>query len=150
MAEIIFVCTGNTCRSPMAEALAIAMFAREGIEISVTSAGVSASGASCASKNAIAAMKREMLDLSAHKSRHAAAEILKNAALILTMTGAHLLYVKKICPTANAFTLGEFAGDKSTDVCDPFGGDENEYLACAAQIKALLEAALEKFREIAP
>jgi protein-tyrosine phosphatase len=129
----------------MAEALAAAMFAREGISISVSSAGVAAFGNSAASVNAIAAMQAEKLDLSAHKSRLAAAEILENAALVLTMTAAHLSHVKRACPAAKAFTLGEFAG-LAAEISDPFGGDLDEYLACAAQIKGLLENCLEKFR----
>ncbi|MCL2225334.1 MAG: low molecular weight protein arginine phosphatase [Defluviitaleaceae bacterium] len=146
MYEIIFVCTGNTCRSPMAAALAAAMFKREGLEISVSSAGVSAYGNSSASKNAVAAMELEMLDLSAHRSQLAAAELLQNAALVLTMTRAHLSHVKIACPAAKAFTLGEFAGSTS-EVSDPFGGNLDEYRTCAAQIKQLLEDCLEKFRE---
>ena len=146
MYEIIFVCTGNTCRSPMAAALATAMFAREGLNISVSSCGVSVFGSSSASKNAVAAMKPEQIDLSAHKSRQAAAEILGNAALVLTMTRTHLSHVKNFCPAANAFTLGEYAGSFD-EISDPFGGSLDEYRKCAAQIKNLLEDCLEKFRE---
>jgi protein-tyrosine-phosphatase len=129
----------------MAAALAAAIFERGGIKISVNSAGVSASGSSPASKNAILAMEFEKIDLKTHKSQSAQFEILKNSALVLTMTHAHLKHVKAICPGANAFTLGEFAGTLA-DVSDPFGGNLDEYRACAAQIKKLLEASLEKFR----
>lgn len=148
MPEIIFVCTGNTCRSPMAAALAAAIFAREGLSFSVSSAGVSASDGSSASRNAIRAMEFEKIDLSAHKSRAALAEFLETATLVLTMTRPHLSRVKVICPAANAFTLGEFASSYM-EIADPFGGNLEEYRTCAAQIKKLLEAAVEKFREIA-
>jgi len=145
MAEIFFVCTGNTCRSPMAATLAAAIFAREGISITVKSAGVAAASGSPASKHAIAAMQLEKLDLSGHASQAAAAEVLAKAALILTMTKAHLNRVKSIIPTANAYTLGEFA-DSLVEISDPFGGSLDEYKTCAAQIKTLLEACAEKFR----
>ncbi|MCL1845254.1 MAG: low molecular weight protein arginine phosphatase [Defluviitaleaceae bacterium] len=147
MSEIIFVCTGNTCRSPMAAALAAAIFEREGLEFAVSSAGVFASGGTGASKNAVLAMELEKIDLREHKSRAAAAEILQDAALVLTMTRTHLSHVKSACPAANAFTLGEFAGG-FVDVADPFGGNLDEYKFCAAQIKKLLEQCVEKFHTI--
>ena len=145
MCNILFVCTGNTCRSPMAAALAASLFERESIRITVESAGVSAYDGSSASKNAILAMEAEKVDLSAHKSQSAECDLLKNAALVLTMTRAHLKHVKAIHPEANAFTLGEYAGTL-TDVSDPFGGNLEEYQTCAAQIKKLLETCLEKFK----
>ena len=146
MYNILFVCTGNTCRSPMAAALAAAIFEREGIKITVNSAGVSANDGSRASKNAILAMESERLDLTAHKSQTAKMEIIKEYALVLTMTRAHLKHVKAICPDANAFTLGEYAGTLA-DVSDPFGGNLQEYQNCATQIKKLIEACLEKFHQ---
>jgi len=129
----------------MAAALAAAIFEREGIEIAVSSAGVFASSGAGASKNAVLAMEHENLNLREHKSRVTATEILENAVLVLTMTRSHLSHVKAAGPAANAFTLGEYAGD-CADVADPFGGDLEEYKACAAQIKKLLEACVEKFR----
>jgi protein-tyrosine-phosphatase len=128
----------------MAAALAAALFARENIKITVSSAGVSASGSSPASKNAIRAMESEKIDLSAHQSQPANAALLQEAALVLTMTRAHLSHVKAACPSANAFTLGEYAGSLM-DIADPFGGSLDEYKTCAAQIKKLLESCLEKF-----
>jgi protein-tyrosine-phosphatase len=130
----------------MAAALAAEMFRREGFTLSVSSAGVSAYGGSAASKNAILAMEFEKIDLNNHKSQSAEKEILESHALVLTMTRAHLSRVKSICPTANAFTLGEFA-DSLLDIADPFGGNLDEYKTCAAQIKSLLEACVEKFRD---
>ena len=145
MSEILFVCTGNTCRSPMAAALAAAMFEREGIKLAVGSCGIAAGGGSSASKNAVLAMEHEKIDLSGHLSRAAAVDLLENAALVLTMTRVHLSHVKVACPAAKAFTLGEFAGSLM-DIADPFGGNLEEYRTCAAQIKKLLENCVTKFR----
>lgn len=147
MSEILFVCTGNTCRSPMAAALAAAIFEREGLKITVSSAGVFASDGSDASKNAVLAMEHEKIDIRTHKSRMAAVEILENAALVLAMTRSHLSHIKTVCPAANAFTLGEYAGG-CIDVSDPFGGNLDQYKNCAAQIKQLLEVCVAKFTEI--
>lgn len=145
MSSVLFVCTGNTCRSPIAATLAAAMFEREGIKIAVNSAGTSAFGGSSASKNAILAMEYEKMDLRSHKSQTAPKEILENTALVLTMTRAQLSHVKSACPTANAFTLGEYAGSPD-DISDPFGGNLDEYRTCAVQIKELLEACIDKFK----
>jgi protein-tyrosine-phosphatase len=130
----------------MAAALATALFARENIKITVSSAGVSASRSSPASKNAIRAMELEKIDLSAHQSQPANAALLQNAALVLTMTRAHLSHVKTACPTANAYTLGEYAGSLM-DIADPFGGSLDEYKTCATQIKKLLDECVEKLRK---
>jgi protein-tyrosine-phosphatase len=129
----------------MAAALAAAVFERGGLKLRVNSAGVSAYDGSSASQNAILAMELEELDLSAHKSRSLQSEIIKDSALVLTMTRAHLKHVKAICPDVKAFTLGEYAG-ASEDVSDPFGGSLDEYRNCAAQIKRLLEACVERLR----
>jgi protein-tyrosine-phosphatase len=130
----------------MAAALATAMFERENLNITVSSAGVSAYAGSSASKNAILAMQQENIDLAPHKSQSAAKQLIQNQTLILAMTRAHLSYIKTIHPAANAFTLGEYANTQ-TDISDPFGGNLEEYQHCAAQIKSLLETCMEKFRE---
>jgi protein-tyrosine-phosphatase len=130
----------------MAAALAASMFARENINVAVSSAGVSAFAGSSASKNAILAMELEKLDLTAHKSQSVLPELLENTALVLPMTRTHLSHVKAACPKANAYTLGEFAGSLM-DISDPFGGNLDEYKTCAAQIKKLLEACLDRFKE---
>jgi len=131
----------------MAAALAVEMFKREGINISVSSAGVSAYSGSSASRNAILAMEQEKICLTNHKSQAAQLEILQNTALVLTMTRAHLAHVKTACPAANAFTLGEYA-DTLMDISDPFGGNLEEYCTCASQIKNLLSLCLEKFKTL--
>ena len=145
MSKIVFVCTGNTCRSPMAEALAKSIFESHGLDIIVRSAGVSTGDGYPASENAIAAMLEENIDLQAHKSTQISREILADASLVLTMTKGHLSEVRSICPEASAFTLGEYAMTDS-DISDPFGDSLEVYRECAAQIKELIMVSLSKIK----
>jgi len=146
MYKIVFVCTGNTCRSPMAEALAGLIFEQHNIDVSVCSAGVSAGDGYPASKNAIAAMHSEGIDLRTHKSTQVTEQLLSGANLILTMTSTHLNIVKSICPQSNAFTLSEYAMSDG-DVSDPFGGSLEVYNDCAAQIKELIMASVPRLQK---
>jgi len=129
--KILFVCTGNTCRSPMAQALAIHLFG-EGYEIA--SAGIMAMQGSAASTHAISAMLQRKLDLAAHKAQMLNEELIEWADLILAMTDGH----KSAINSEKVHTLGEYAGT-SVSVSDPYGGNLQVYLNCAEEIYILLE-----------
>ena len=143
---VVFVCTGNTCRSPMAAAIATSIFKEHELDITVLSVGVAADDGFPASENAIGAMHEENIDLKPHRSTQISEEILSGASLILTMTAGHLRIVKTLHPKSNAFTLGEYANN-SNDVSDPYGGSLEIYRQCAAQIKQLLTASVAKIKE---
>ena len=131
--KILFVCTGNTCRSPMAQAMASSLF---GDGISVISAGLMAMPGAPASPHAIKAMSERRLDLKGHKAQLATEALIESADLILTMTASHKAALSQAAP-GKVWTLGEYA---STDisVSDPFGGDLAVYQACAEEIHGLL------------
>ncbi len=135
--NVIFVCTGNTCRSPMAEAL----LRKKNTDHNVSSAGLSVLFAAPAAENAKTIMQEYGCDLSDHRSRQLTAEIVADADLILTMTEAHKKLVCAFFPDATdkTQTLGGFAGHPGQDVADPFGGDVDIYRACATEIQGLLE-----------
>jgi len=136
--HIIFVCTGNTCRSPMAEALL-----RKKTKLhTVSSAGLSVSFPSPAAENAVAVMQEHGLDISAHRARPLTAEDIKQADLILTMTSGHRSILTAVFPEAaeKTFTLCEYAGTPG-DIDDPFGGDMDTYRRCAAALAARIEEA---------
>ncbi len=107
--RLLFACTANRCRSPMAEYLARRSLAERQIEAKVVSAGRLDSGAH-ASPGAQAAMERRGLDLSGHTSARHDPDTLAHADLLLVMERAHLADVYQTQPEAldHSFTLGEF------------------------------------------
>jgi len=146
--KIVFICTGNTCRSPMAAALASQIFTQAGLAIEISSAGVSAWGNQPASRHAIKVMEEGGLCLAAHRAALVSEAMLDGAQLVLTMTSTHRAVLLSDYPGAKdkIFTLGEYVG-KSIDIADPFGGSVEDYRACAAQIKSLLTLAIASFRK---
>ena len=145
--KIIFVCTGNTCRSPMAAAMAAQIFAEAGLAAEIFSAGVNAMPNQPASRHAITVMEESGLCLLSHRATVVSDELLDSAELVLTMTDSHRAVLLSDYPKARdmVFTLSEYIGDEA-DVADPFGGDVEEYRACAAQIKDMLLRVVEKLK----
>ncbi len=142
---VLLVCTGNTCRSPMAESLLKKLLAdRLGVPpdelpsegVIVQSAGLAASPGSPASGPAIEAMVQRNIDLSGHTSQPVSNSLLTSADLILTMTHQHRQVLLSHRPDLadRVFTLCR-DGD---DIADPIGGPLEQYHACAAQIEAEL------------
>ena len=133
--KIVFVCTGNTCRSPMAAAL----MSKHMCECEVFSAGVAVFGSAPASRHAIEVMKQEGLDISSHMSSGVSHELVSDAGLVLAMTNGHkesLLCHYPDC-AHKIFTLGEYAG-VGHDVMDPFGMGLDEYRKCADMIAEMI------------
>ncbi len=133
--NILFVCTGNTCRSPMAQVLAEAIFKQWGVKVKVRSAGVMAGPSSPASRHAQNAMENRGLDLSNHRSTPVDGAILDWADLILTMGESHKVLIARMAPHCRdkLHTLLAYAGETG-DVADPFGQDLATYEACAQQL----------------
>ena len=145
--NMVFVCTGNTCRSPMAAAMAAQIFDEAGLLVTVMSAGVSAWPNQPASRHAIMVMEEDGLSLSAHKASITSDTILNEASLVLAMTESHQAILLSDYPSAKekVFTLAGYVGD-SIDISDPFGGSLEDYRACASQIKGLLVLAAQKLK----
>lgn len=142
---IVVVCTGNTCRSPMAEAMLRTMVAEklgctcEELEtrgVSVVSAGIAAAAGGPAAPEAVEVMQTKGLDLACHQSQPLTDKLARHADLLLTLTGAHRNAILRRWPevAARTQTLRADGGD----IADPIGGPLEVYQQCAAQIEQAL------------
>jgi protein arginine phosphatase len=152
MSVILFVCTGNLCRSPMAAGLLRQRLAAEGLDglYQVVSAGVWATDGRPASDNAVAVMAERGIDISDHIARSVTADDMAAADVILVMGREHaqmlrntwLQYAWKI------HRLSEMVG-KRQDIQDPFGGSIEEYRACADIIAGIIDRGFQRILELA-
>lgn len=137
--KVLFVCTGNTCRSPMAEGLFNDIMSKENKAHIGYSSGLFADG-SPVSLNSVLAMNKKGIDISKHCSIQVSREMIESADLILTMTSSHKQMINSAFPefSEKIFTLNEWAGT-SGDVTDPYGGTEEEYSNCCDMIEDLIK-----------
>lgn len=147
--EIMFVCTGNTCRSSMAAGLAAALLKQSpAVNITITSAGTMALPGSPAASQAVEVLAAQGIDITHHKASLLTPELAAAADLILTMTAGHKAQVQALQPTAadKVYTLTEYIGIQG-DIADPFGQSVAVYQACAQQLNQLITLALAKIQE---
>jgi protein-tyrosine-phosphatase len=142
--KIVFVCYGNICRSPMAEALFRFMRRdRPALQdIEVASAGIGALDGNCATGEALEVLRDEFgLDLTDHRARHFSS--IGDADLVLALDAYTRAAIERTRPGMKVETLGEFAGT-GEDVADPYGRSTRVYRECARHVRALVAAAVER------
>ena len=138
---VLFVCTGNTCRSPMAEGCCKKYFSDilgcqvdELVDLGyiIRSAGVAAFENSPASENALRVCQEHGIELRGHRSHQLTPEDIKQTDLIFTMSRSHRLYINHLLPSAaeKCFRL-----NVDSDISDPVGMDDVAYRDCFHQIK---------------
>lgn len=149
--KLLLVCTGNTCRSPMAAAILRRLLAEAGVTgIEVDSAGLMAQVGEPASEGTYLVALEDGLDVSAHRAQLLTPGLARQADLVLTMSRSHVRRAEEI-GAARVAVLGEFVGERGSEaeVPDPFGGELDHYRATRVQLVRLLQAALPRLAEAA-
>lgn len=144
MKNILFVCTGNTCRSPMAEAL-LKHYGKDTHE--AKSAGVFAMPGEPASKNAVIALENKGIQIN-HSSQPITQDLILWSSNVLTMTNSHKhvlvsqfpLYKDKI------FTIHEYVSGDNRDISDPYSGSLTVYENTLNELEELIKQAVQKHK----
>ena len=138
MYRIVFVCTGNTCRSPMAEGLFRVLAEKYGLQgVECTSCGLSTFAGMPVTDYAVEAAAAYGADISAHRSRPITEYLLAQGDLFVCMTRMHADRLAPFLPPEKIRVLGD-------GIPDPFGGTREDYQNCAAAIYAALETEIQK------
>ena len=142
--RLVFVCTGNTCRSPMAEALAHELVP-DGWE--VLSAGLHASVGDSATPEAVLAASEFGADISGHRVRSMTDALAFSSSLLVGMTAAHAAELRLRFPFAadKVHVLGEYGPKPVRDIPDPFGGTLADYRQCIRAIRLCIAGLMAKF-----
>lgn len=144
--HLLLVCSGNTCRSPLAEAIARQLAAERGLDLRVGSAGTSAWDGAPASDGSILVGLERALDLSSHRARALTRELVTDADVILCMGEHHLDRVNALGGGGKGHLLTDFASGTKTgrSIMDPFGGDLDVYRATAEELHAELTRVIDR------
>lgn len=146
---VLFVCTANICRSPMAAALfnAHARGAGESDRFFSESAGTWAVDDQPASGNSIVAMSKRGIDINQHRARTITREMIERAAVVLVMTRNHADALRSEFPAQRAkiHLLSELA-ERKYDIADPYGSALDDYESCARELDDLIETGYAKIK----
>lgn len=147
--QILFVCTGNTCRSPLAAALAQAWLDARGIPAVAASAGIGADDDAAASDGARAVAREAGLTLESHRAQLLTRPLVLASDLVLTMGNRHREFIRVLAGEAasRVHPLRAYAseGTDPGEIADPFGGDLTVYRRTLQELQPLVERALQRW-----
>lgn len=142
--NILFVCTGNTCRSPMAEGIFLKKLKKKSGNYTISSAGIYSHSNSQIMPQAQRQLKRRGINLSDRKSVQVTDKLIDDADIIFTMTGNQRRLLVDSFPYAadKIHLLGDYT-NRGGDVTDPYGGSNAIYDKCAQEIEKMLDILVE-------
>ena len=144
--KVLFVCTGNSCRSPMAAALLKKTAQDKKLNIDVDSCGITAFSGMSASREAIDVLRHAGIDIFGHKSKPLNEELINWADLILVMEKIHKNRILRDWPEAGrkVFLLTEFAKSEEKDIIDPIGKPFEVYEGLLMDLKFYLDKIIDR------
>jgi protein-tyrosine-phosphatase len=149
--NLLYVCTGNTCRSPLAAAISKRALRERGwSHVRVASAGIATQPGAAATDYARLVAAEDGIDLDSHQSQSITPELLDWADLILAMSPSHLLAVSELGAGDKAALVTDFLEDDDlgTPVDDPFGGEPDQYRQTYHQLERAIDALLSRLEPI--